>query len=239
MSLASRASAPCFWFVVAIGLAAFTPARSAPILIGFGGVIGASAGDPPGGSVSDGTPFTGTLAYDSSAPNSDPGVPQIFGLYLFDSPPSGLRVSVAGSSYETDPGAVAFSIEIVPLRCIDMVTGDEVPCNPSNPDLVFREDFDAVSESNVAIDGVDYSISLFQRLDIGDPPLDFGDFGQLPQSAEMLAAQLSGATLTIEGPVFTLSGTVTSAVAVPEPSTALLLASGLVAMAVGRRRRAP
>ena len=114
----------------------------------------------------------------------------------------------------------------------------QVPCNVFDPLQVFREPFDAVSESNVAIDGVDYSISLFQPLGIGDPPFDLGDFGQLPQSAEMLASQLSGATLTIEGSAFTISGTVTSAVAVPEPSTALLLASGLVAMAAGRKRRA-
>ena len=213
------------------------PARSAPILIGFDGVIGVSVGDPPGGSVSDGTPFTGTLAYDPSAPNSEPDFPLFLGLYLFDLPPSGLRVFVGGSSYRTDPSDVDFRIAIGPLRCIDVLGGFEVPCNSFDPNQVFREDFDAVSESNGAIDGVDYSISLFQRLDIGDPPFDLGDFGQLPQSAKMLASQLSGATLTIEGPAFTISGTVTSAVAVPEPSTALLLASGLVALAVGRRRR--
>ncbi len=236
MSLASRASAPCFWFVVAIGLAAFTPARSAPILIGFDGVIDASAGDPPGGSVSDGTPFTGTLAYDSSAPNSEPDVPTLLGLYLFDLPPSGLQVSVAGSSYETDPGAVAFRIKIGPPGCFDVFTGFGVPCNSQDPNQVFREDFDAVSESNLAIDGVDYSISLFQRRDIGGPPFDLEDFGQLPQSAEMLASQLAGAQLAITGSGFSISGTVTSAVAVPEPSTVLLLASGLVAIAVGRRR---
>ncbi len=123
------------------------------------------------------------------------------------------------------------------MRCIDLLSGTEVQCSPDDPNQVFREDFDAVSESNVAIDGVDYSISLFQRLDIGDPPFDLGDFGQLPQSAEMLAAQLSGAALTIEGSGFSIAGTVTSAVAVPEPTTGLLLALGLASLGARRPKK--
>ena len=81
-----RLIAPSFWLFVAIGLAGSTAAQSAPILIDFEGVVSAAVGTPPGGAVSNGTPFTGSLAYDSSAPNSDPGAP-ILGLYLFDSPP--------------------------------------------------------------------------------------------------------------------------------------------------------
>ncbi len=50
----------------------------------------------------------------------------------------------------------------------------------------------------------------------------------------MLAAQLSGATLNIEGTGFTLSGTLNNAVAIPEPATGSLLAIGLASLAVWR-----
>ena len=220
-----RSIAPCFWLVVAIVLSESTLAQSAPFLIGFDAVISASAGAPPGGSVSAGTPFTGTLAYDSSAPDSLPAQSGR-GLYLFSAPPSGLQVSVDDSSYGTDPSDVQFAIEMLPARCIDKLTGTAVPCNPSDPNQLLREPLDAVSKSNLPIDGVIYTISLFQLLDTGGHPRDVSRFGQLPRSAEILAAQLSGATLTIEGSGFSISATVNSAAAVSEPARAFFRPSG-------------
>ena len=91
---------------------------------------------------------------------------------------------------------------------------------------LLRGPLDAVSKSNIPIDGVIYTISLFQLLDTGGQPRDVSRFGQLPRSAEILAAQLSGATLTIEGSGFSITATVNSAAAVSEPARAFFRPSG-------------
>ena len=90
-------------------------ARALPVEIAFQGTIDAVDGAVPGGPVTPGASFTGTLRYDPERPvGSEPRA-----YYVFDDGAAAMSVSVAGVDYATDPGDPWVSIGIVNDLLVD------------------------------------------------------------------------------------------------------------------------
>ncbi len=89
------------------------------------------------GSISDMDMFTGTLTYDTSAPDSKDH--SLYGLYEFEAQPSGISVTINGLTFKTDTNNVAFQIYVGMLwpfgdeLQIKSSSSDSFPVFPTNP----------------------------------------------------------------------------------------------------------
>jgi len=106
-----------YFFFWLMGLALLSvkalPAMGASITFDFTGDV-TLVEDPLGvfnGKVSVGDPFVGEYTFDSTAVDISP-LPTV-GDYFFTSPPNGIRVSVGGLTFQTDPTDVQFFMEMV------------------------------------------------------------------------------------------------------------------------------
>lgn len=100
--------------VLAMLMAAMPAASfSEVVTIYFTGRVGQvvdGTGSALDGSVVPGTRFSGAYTYDAATPNSslDPNL----GMYVHTNPPAGIRVSVGSYTFETQPGATSFLLQM-------------------------------------------------------------------------------------------------------------------------------
>lgn len=208
-------------------LAGAAPDAAATLVaVAFEGEVRESTDAVPGGPVEIGAPFSGTLVYDSSAEDLDASEP--IGSFVYDEGPVGLTASVAGVSYATDPDAVAFTVAIESIFWDTIAFAIVDAPNPDNPRVRPAQLFEGTSESNLPLDGLEYSlaVSFVQNVhDSLEPP--FPEIALLDSAAALADVMRSG-RLTIAGSdgSFELTGRITSATPIPEPSTGLLLLAG-------------
>src|SRR5262245_52027875 len=171
-------------------------AAAAPIAVAFEGTFDFTS-----------IPFAGTLFYESDTPNTGGNPPAV--AYRFAPGTAGIRIETGDVVYAS-PEFVASSIPVL----FD-VYGNPVP--PGDPDGVLQGSlFWWTGFGSNVPSSVDF-LRIQQVLYVAEPPL--------PDSAGALADSLPGAFIYVS---FTdtgrsLSGTITSAVPIPEPSSASLL----------------
>jgi hypothetical protein len=162
------------------------------------------------GKVTVGSTITGTYTYDTSTPDSEPSTSQ--GAYWHYSALCGISLNVSGFSFKTDPTNVNF--------LVDILNDDGI--NPADGYLLR-------SSNNLPLSNgvlVDY---IFWQLD--DPTGTALSSDALPTTAPNLANWNSDYGLSIYSwgdNEFLLRADVISATVVPEPTTLLLAAAGLL-----------
>jgi hypothetical protein len=205
---------------LALALLAPTAVRAAPISLFFTGVID-SVFDPTGaldGSVASGTPFTGRYTFESTAPDDDSFAR--LGIYDSTGAPYGMSVEIGSYSFWSNPVSGTVGIEVSDSRPYD---GYQVSTS-----------IDVLS-SDPSLGLVSFG---FQFDDLGFDPAERGDVWSsdaLPLGAPGLS-QFGPAFFTVGMEIGTILGRVTSLTAVPEATTASLVAVGLAGIACSRRR---
>jgi PEP-CTERM motif len=163
-----------------------------------------------------GTPFSVELSFDSDAPDSDPGDPEL-GLFLFATPPYWVHVEVG--NYILDAGSSGFEIGLstsaIGVQVRDPVTSGVAPPGSSFLTVVPFNLSDETAEivNTDALDPQYFDLALW----------DYSQFGfwSFEGTDSVFAwGELDSLTLT----------------AIPEPSTGALLLGGLMALARRRRR---
>jgi hypothetical protein len=208
--------------VMFVGMAVFSSAARAELVtIAIEGVVD-YVNDPFGlvaGEITAGGAITGTYTYDLTTPDSNP-LGEV-GDYEHRSAPSGIRMSVGGHDFTTDPGNVNFLIET-----IDNYGGDA---------------FLLVSYNNLfPLEGI-----IFTNISwtLGDDTENAFSSASLPTTAPNVLdwdynfLQIGGSDSDIRVPgmkSFGMAGHITSAVVVPEPTTVFLVGLGMAGV---RRRR--
>jgi hypothetical protein len=157
--------------------------------------------------------ITGSYKYDSEAADNEPDY-HYKGLYKFNQSPYGISLEAGGFQFKTDPTIVDFTIGIIndyPSLLNDIIGLD--------------------SDNNLTLDNGVPLRGIFWQLD------DYS--GQaissisLPVTAPIIDDWQDGNILNIAGGVereetFGISATVTSATLIPEPSSILLLSTGII-----------
>jgi hypothetical protein len=191
-----------------------------------------------------GTPFSigdsffGTLTYDLDAVGGPIGFgPPIVGgsgmAYYYYSPPNGISVTINGYSFKSDPDSTDFTVGVI---------------NANIGELIYR---DALRFFDVSpISPFDFDHSTYISWELFDPTDQALDSDALPTDIDLTdwsqdLSKLEGLFITginesdgVGKPVsLDLRGVVDQIQVVPEPTTILLLGSGLIGLAaIGRRR---
>jgi len=172
------------------------------------------------GNINVGDIITGVYIYDLSTPGSDPWVYRR--LYEHDAPPSGITLTVGGFVFMTDPENIEFTVAV----------GNNYPTVGGA-----RDAFELKSKNNLPLSNGVLVSSIV--LELFDPSASALSSEALPATAPVLEHWSTGyRDMRISGrgqASFTFYAHLTSAVLIPEPTTAVLL--GLGGLAVLHKRR--
>lgn len=190
-------------------------AQAVPITIEISGEVVDGYGCLWGGSIYDGSPFTGTYTYDSSAP--DTSDLSYFGWYVFDSP-YGINVSLGGIEFKTSPSHIGqFEIKI----------------NDNGPNVDFYEV--RSNQNTPLVDGT--TIDWIQWGVYGEFDDEMLTSTDLPITAPVIDQRYAGLWIQgrdVYGDGYNIFGIVSQAELVPEPATIVLMMLGVL---LSRRRR--
>ncbi|HKC52140.1 MAG TPA: hypothetical protein VKF60_15200 [Myxococcota bacterium] len=206
----------CLIAIAALALSTHL-SSAASVRVEFGGTVDFSQADPQSpfldylGSLEPGTPFSGSLVFDDSLPNTQGG------LFYLPVPPSSLEVTL---------GDLTWNAQGI-LQMLTVTTpGDEPPNVGVWGTLTFADYFDAT----FVIYLKDRSGHPLVSNDLADIPWDISLYPDREVSWIIRSAFLPG-TVAVHGRITSLS-------AVREPGPALLLAAPALALLAARFRRA-
>jgi hypothetical protein len=180
--------------------------QATPITIQISGTITSASGDMLPATINAGDTFTGSYTYESSTPDSGGG------HYVHDTP-YGISLSLGGYTFMTTPGHT---------DSFDMRIADDLVTNGTKDFYSVRSEF-----SNVSTPSLGFNIDSI-RWDLWDTTHTALSSGDMPIVAPILAAwDLNELSITnyVGGGLF-IKGTVTQAIVIPEPLTAVLMAMG-------------
>lgn len=206
---------------------------AATITLSFSGTVGGGSylPGPLASYLSQGSPVTGTITYDSTVPDSDslPGR----GLYVQDQPGLGIDVWLGSVHVFSDPVNPQTQIQVYDNQDVSNTTVDRFAVFSSNhiitPSVPYVPYFEFLLTDSTA------SVFNDESLPTALPPLSAFD---PPPGQGGTFAQGQLTTLTGQTPSIFVNFSVTSLSVVPEPSITLLLASGLLGLALRRSARA-
>jgi hypothetical protein len=196
-------------------------AGATPIAVAFAGTFSHLSGSPAS------IPFAGTLFYDPATPNTSVTPPYV--LFEFAPGTAGIRIETAEAVYASDPASADLVAHSLPVW-LD-ANGNPVS-SPNDPDAVTQGSQFHWSSFGSNVPSSVHTLQIAQLVLVVEPPL--------PDSASALADELVGSSVVVGGEAgFALSGAIASAVPIPEPSSAALLALGLTVLALRGARRHP
>ena len=162
------------------------------------------------GQISPGDIITGTYTYESTTVDTNPS--SSVGMYEHDSYPCGIRLTVGGFVFQTDPDSIWFVVEIA---------NDHPWFEPD----INRDNYLVGSYNNLPLSNGTPVSSISWQLD--DPAGNALSSTDLPTTAPVLSDWQSEIGLQLYGDrLYGIAGHVTSAVVIPEPATLLLLGIG-------------
>ncbi|MGA2916207.1 MAG: PEP-CTERM sorting domain-containing protein [Sedimentisphaerales bacterium] len=188
------------------------PVQADLITIGLTGKI-IRADDPQnvfGGQIQWGDTVTGTYTYDTSTPDSEPLDPSA-GVYWHYNTPCGVSVTINNFIFQTNPNNIRFKVGI----------GDNYPS--------FGDIYNFISYNNSPLpNGTSIDTIVWQITDSTGTALSSD---ALPTTAPNLDDWNMDYGLSITGPRgwdYLLRADITSVMLIPEPTTLLLLAFGII-----------
>jgi len=170
------------------------------------------------GRISVGDVITGTYTYESTTVDTNPS--SDVGDYEHYSAPCGIRLTVGGFVFQTDPDSIWFVVEIA---------NDHPWFEPD----INRDNYLVGSYNNLPLSNGTPVSSIYWQLD--DPAGNALSSTDLPTTAPVLSDWQSEIGLQLDvGRYDGITAHVTSAVVVAEPATVLLLSVGVLLL---RKRR--
>jgi len=191
------------------------PARAALITIAIEATVDyvRDEGNYLEGRINVGDIITGTYTYESTT--ADSSASQSIGRYMHYTTPCGIRLTVGGLVFQTDPEKVYFGVEIM---------NDEPWANPD----INRDVYAIGSENNLPFSNGTWGGYIHWQLD--DPTGNAVSSTDLPTTAPILD-RWEFNELDLDGRRdYLVRGHVTSAIVIPEPATILLLSVGVLAL---------
>lgn len=204
-----------FVFIGVLVLTSCFILKSSPanaISFDFTGLITYS--DNPIGAVGDS--FSGTLTYDLSVADSNAW--PVVGDYWYTSTPNGITININGAIFKTDPFNVSFLVE----------TNNDYTGYGNG---LVTDHFVVHSYNNINGAGIDWQLDDFTGTVLTSDSLP--TYFNLSSWEQMFGLSISSYDGFMRGQVTSIS---TAAAPVPEPSTLILLVSGLAGLALTRKR---